>query len=163
MSMLNKLMLFVSSYIPLYVLLILKNLLERTTDRGRFVNVFREFTRERLFNEVNDWAIGILMLIILGSYLYLWGTLSKNPSPKQYVVREVSDETGNYYFNYISIYLLSCMGLSLNSIVDCFVLLFVMIIVSLQPFSVRLQCLQTLYHPYSLNQEYSYIPYIPSY
>lgn len=127
--MLNKLMLFVSSYIPLYVLLILKNLLERTTDRGRFVNVFREFTRERLFNEVNDWAIGILMLIILGSYLYLWGTLSKNPSPKQYVVREVSDETGNYYFNYISIYLLSCMGLSLNSIVDCFVLLFVMIIV----------------------------------
>ena len=127
--MLNKLMLFVSSYIPLYILLILKNVLERITDRGRFINVVREFNRKSLFNEVNDWAIGILILAILMSYLYLKITLAKDANPKWYVVREVSDETGNYYFNYISIYLLSCMGLSLNSIVDCFVFLFVMIIV----------------------------------
>lgn len=127
--MLNKLMLFISSYIPLYILLILKNILERITDGGRFVNVVQKFKSAMWFDEVNDWAICILVVAILISYLYLWRTMLKHPSPKWYEIREVSDETGNYYFSYISIYLLSCMGLTLNSIVDCFVLLFVMIIV----------------------------------
>lgn len=50
-------------------------------------------------------------------------------SLKSYKVVEVSDETGNCYFNYISIYLLSCMGLSLSNILDCVVLVCVMLIV----------------------------------
>ena len=40
--MFNKMMLFVSSYIPLYMLLILKNIFERTTEGGRFVNIIQK-------------------------------------------------------------------------------------------------------------------------
>lgn len=127
--MLNKLMLFVSSYIPLYMLLILKNVFERITDGGRFVNVIKKFRSATWFEEVNDWAVCTLIFAIVVSAMYLWRALGKGTSPKKYLITEVSDETGNYYFNYISIYLLSCMGLTLNSIVDCFVFLFVMIIV----------------------------------
>lgn len=125
----NKLMLFVSSYIPLYVLLILKNIFERITDDGHFVNVIHKFKSAIWFDEVNDWAIIILTLAVVTSGLYLWVILGKDTSSKKYMVTEVSDETGNCYFNYISIYLLSCMGLTLNSIVDCFVFLFIMLIV----------------------------------
>lgn len=127
--MINKLMLFVSSYIPLYILLIVKNIFERITDGGCFVNVIQKMKSATWFDEVNDWAVCILTLAIIISALYLWRALGKCASPKKYLIIEVSDETGNYYFNYISIYLLSCMGLTLNSIVDCFVFLFVMIIV----------------------------------
>ncbi len=127
--MINKLMLFVSSYIPLYLLLILKNVFERITEGGRFVNVIQKFKTATWFDEVNDWAVCILVLAIIISSVYLWKALGRGTSPKRYMITEVSDETGNYYFNYISIYLLSCMGLTLNSIVDCFVFLFVMIIV----------------------------------
>lgn len=127
--MFNKLMLFVSSYIPLYMLLILKNIFERITDGGRFVNIMQKFKSATWFDEVNDWAVCILALAIVVSAVYLWKALGNGTSPKKYLITEVSDETGNYYFNYISIYLLSCMGLTLNSIVDCFVFLFVMVIV----------------------------------
>ena len=127
--MFNKLMLFVSSYIPLYILLILKDIFERITEGGRFVNIIQKFKAATWFDEVNDWAVCILTLAIVLSAVYLWRALEKGTSLKKYLITEVSDETGNYYFNYISIYLLSCMGLTLNSIVDCFVFLFVMIIV----------------------------------
>lgn len=111
------------------MLLILKNVFERITDGGRFVNIIQKFKSATWFDEVNDWAVCILTLAIVISAVYLWRALGIGTSPKKYLITEVSDETGNYYFNYISIYLLSCMGLTLNSIVDCFVFLFVMIIV----------------------------------
>ena len=122
-------MLFISSYIPLYILLILKNIFERITEGGRFINITQKFASATWFNEINDWAVCILALAIVISAIYLWRALGKGTSSKKYLIKEVVDETGNYYFNYISIYLLSCMGLTLNSIVDCFVFLFVMIIV----------------------------------
>ena len=127
--MVNKLMLFVSSYIPLYLLLILKNFFERITDGGRFLNIVEMIKSAKWFDEINDWAVCILFLAIVVSGMYLWRALGKGASPKKYLIKEVNDETGNYYFYYISIYLLSCMGLTLNSIADCFVFLFIMIIV----------------------------------
>lgn len=127
--MFNKFMLFISSYIPLYVLLVLKNIMERITDGGKFVNVFNKIQNARLFDEVNDWAICILLLITIISSIYLKLVIKKSGGNKKYKIVDVSDETGNIYFTYISIYLLSCMGLTLNSIVDCFVFLFVMLVV----------------------------------
>ena len=127
--MFNKLMLFISSYIPLYMLLILKNIFERITDGGHFINIIQKFKMAMWFDEVNDWAVCVLSLTIVISAIYLRCALKKETSSKKYMITDVTDETGNYYFNYISIYLLSCMGLTLNSIVDCFVFLFVMVIV----------------------------------
>jgi hypothetical protein len=127
--MFNKFMLFVSSYIPLYILLIIKNILERITDKGRFVNIFSRLQNVKIFDEVNDWAICILLFTTAVSGTYLKVIIKKSGGNKKYKVIDVSDETGNIYFTYISIYLLSCMGLTLNSIVDCFVFLFVMLVV----------------------------------
>lgn len=125
--MFRKIILFISSYIPLYVLLIIKNILERITCGGRFINNFNK--KYVFFNEINDYAILILFILCLTSYVYL-RIKTKNIKGEKYSrVISVQNETSNYYFNYISIYLLSCLGLTLNNIVDVFVLLFLMIIV----------------------------------
>lgn len=126
---LKKLVLFISSYIPLYILLILKNFFERTTVEGQWLNIENKIKNAIWFDEINDWAICVLIIATVISALFLWLVIKRKPSTKRYLVLDVSDETSNYYFNYISIYLLSCMGLSLNSIVDCFVFLFLMIVV----------------------------------
>ena len=125
----HKVILFISSYIPLYVLLIVKNILERCTEGGKFLDIFGKLESARFFDEINDWAILILALLSLASFVYLWRKLKNTKSEKCYEVQEVRDETSNNYFNYISVYLLSCIGLSLNNIVDVFVLAFLMIIV----------------------------------
>ena len=127
--MLRKIMLFISSYIPLYILMILKNVLERTTDKGKFLNLFnRKFI---FFDEINDYALVVLLGLCLISLVYLALKTKSTDGQKYYKVISVEDETSNYYFNYISIYLLSCLGLTLNNIVDVFVLFFIMIIVGI--------------------------------
>lgn len=125
----NKLLLFVSSYIPLYLLLIGKNILERTTEKGRFINVVDRIKDIKLFDEVNDYAIIAMIILSAISFFYMKGKIKSTVGRKIYKVITVVNETSNYYFNYISIYLLSCLGLSLNNIVDCFVFLFLMVIV----------------------------------
>lgn len=127
--MFRKIILFISSYIPLYVLMIIKNILERTTDKGRFLDLSnRNFI---FFDEINDYALFILVILCIGSFLYLKSKIKNTSGVKNYKVISVEDETSNYYFNYISIYLLSCLGLTLNSIVDVFVFCFLMIIVGI--------------------------------
>ncbi|MBS5886682.1 hypothetical protein [Clostridium sp.] len=125
--MFRKIMLFISSYIPLYILLIVKNILERVTYGGNFTF---SFSKEYIFfDEINDYAIIVLLILCLISYLYLSVKIKHTRGEKYYKVISVQNETSNYYFNYISIYLLSCLGLTLNNIVDVFVLVFLMIIV----------------------------------
>lgn len=125
----NKLVLFVSSYIPLYLLLVGKNILERITEKGRFINVSDKIRTVTLFDEVNDYAIMVLLVLSLISFFYLRKKIKSTVGRKKYKVITIVNETSNYYFSYISIYLLSCLGLSLSNIVDCFVFLFLMVIV----------------------------------
>lgn len=125
----NKLLLFVSSYIPLYLLLIGKNILERITEKGRFINISERIKTAKLFDEVNDYAIMVMIILSVISFFYLKSKIKSTVGRKKYKVITIVNETSNYYFNYISIYLLSCLGLSLNNIVDCFVFLFLMVIV----------------------------------
>lgn len=126
----NKIILFLSSYIPLYILLIIKNILERITTEGEFVDdIINKVKNAGYFNEINDWAILILFIVSVASFFYLKCILKNSGGNKEYIVSEVADETGNVFFAYISIYFLSCIGLTLNSIVDCFVFAFVMLVV----------------------------------
>ena len=122
-------MLFISSYIPLYVLLIIKNILERCTIEGRFSISLAKLKNAHFFDEVNDYAIIVLFLLCIGSYFYLRTITKQDSGTHYYKVKYVEDQTGNVYFNYISVYLLSCLGLSLNSIVDVFTLIFLMVLV----------------------------------
>ena len=125
----RRVLLFISSYVPLYVLLILKNILERISDEGRFSITVSKIKAALLFDEVNDYAIVALLVMILVSVTYLKLLMKKPEGNHYYHVVDIEDQTGNVYFNYISIYLLSCLGLTLSSIVDVFVLGFLMIIV----------------------------------
>jgi len=125
----NKIMLFISSYIPLYVLLIIKNILERATNKGKFIDIIQKFKVAVFFDEINDYAIIVLSIMCVSSFLYLYHKLKDAKGGKFYTVTSLTDETSNYYFSYISIYLLSSLGLSLNNIVDNFVFLFLMVIV----------------------------------
>lgn len=127
----NKILLFLSSYIPLYILLIIKNILERITVEGRFVDILSKLSGASWFDSINDYALLILSTISIVSFVYLLASLKRSKGDKQYKVIEVEDKTGELFFSYISIYLLSCMTLSLNRIVDCFVFLFTMIIVGI--------------------------------
>ena len=122
-------MLFISSYIPLYILLIIKNILERCTIEGRFSFSFAKLTSARFFDEVNDYAIAILFFSCIVSFLYLKLITNQDSGTHYYKIKDIEDQTGNVYFNYISVYLLSCLGLSLNSIVDVFTLFFSMVLV----------------------------------
>ena len=125
----RRIMLFISSYVPLYFLLITKNILERCTCAGRFDISWMKIKNAHYFDEVNDYAILVLALLCLFSMIYLLKITKKNGGEHYYKITEVENQTGNMYFNYISIYLLSCLGLTLNSIVDVFVLFFVMVLV----------------------------------
>lgn len=122
-------MLFVSSYIPLYVLLILKNILERCTVEGRFSFSFACLKTASFFDEVNDYAICALLLMSVISFLYLKQLTKRDSGKHYYKLIKLENQTGNVYFNYISVYLLSCLGLSLQNIVDVFILLFLMLLV----------------------------------
>ncbi len=125
--MFRKVILFISSYIPLYILMIIKNILERITYGGKFLILFdKEYI---WFDEINDYAVLVLLTLCLVSYIYLKVKTKNIEGEKYYTVISMENETSNYYFNYISIYLLSCLGLTLNNIVDVFVLFFLMIIV----------------------------------
>ena len=67
----HKVFLFVSSYIPLYLLLIVKNILERCTEGGRFLSLREKWNKAVWFDEVNDWAICVLTVLSLVSFFYL--------------------------------------------------------------------------------------------
>ena len=124
--MFRRIMLFVSSYIPLYILLILKNIVERIKTISGF---FMQLKSATFFDEINDYALVILLLMTIISIIYLFCLTKKTDNSHQYEVREINDQTGTVYFNYISVYLLSCIGLSLNSFADVFVLAFLMLLI----------------------------------
>lgn len=125
----RRILLFMSSYIPLYILLITKNILERISCGGRFVLNAEKLKNINLFDEINDYAICVLVVLSIISWIYLRKISKRRGSVHYYDIVNIEDQSGNVYFNYISIYLLSCMGLTLNSIVDVFVLLFLMVVV----------------------------------
>ena len=77
----------------------------------------------------SDYAIIILLILCISSYKYLKSKVRDIDTDKYYEIKNFTDETSNYYFNCISIYLLSCLSLSLNNIVDNFVFVFLMFIV----------------------------------
>lgn len=125
----RRILLFISSYVPLYVLLVIKNILERCTSGGHFTLTISKLKTAVFFDEINDYAIIVLLLLTIVSVIYLKVLLKQPEGTHYYSVVDIEDQTGNVYFNYISIYLLSCLGLTLSSIVDVFVLLFLMLIV----------------------------------
>ena len=109
--------------------MIMKNIFERTTDKGRITITIAQIRNAVLFDEINDYAIITLFALCVVSVMFLVFLLKKAGGNHFYTIVNIKDETGSMFFGYISIYLISCLGLSLNNIVDVFVLLFLMLLV----------------------------------
>lgn len=122
-------MMFCSSYIPLFLLIMVKNFFERISCGIEFKEF--KFNEIILFNQLNDYFFCILLIITISSGIYLSVILkrSKESNPLDFHLVQVKNETSEYFLNYISIYLLSCIGLSINSITDMAVFVIIMIIV----------------------------------
>lgn len=117
----HKLILFLSSYIPLYFLLIVKDVVFRIELYG-----IKELKKFYIINSINDIAIVILFLLSLFSFIYLFKMIKGVKGSNYIKVHEVKDETSTNFLNYISTYLLSCMGLSIGNFTDIITLVFLM-------------------------------------
>lgn len=128
----KKIFLFLSSYIPLYILLVGKEIVKRIEV---FISTGKSFKIKNIicFNSFGDWTITILALIsiILSIILAVLLIRSKNSAKEDYLIVEIENETDRYFFNYFAVYFLPCIGLSIGSITDVFVLVVIMIIIGI--------------------------------
>ncbi len=120
----HKWILFLSSYIPLYILLIIKDVVYRIELYG-----LGRLKRFYIINSVNDIMIVILFLITILSFIYLLKMIKGVKGNTYILVQEIKDETSSNFLNYISVYLLSCIGLSIGTFTDIVTLLIVMMII----------------------------------
>lgn len=120
----HKIILFVSSYIPLYLLLVIKDIVGRWEKYG-----WESLKNFYKINSLNDVMILIFLFFSAISFFYLRHMLKTATKGAYIKIKEIKDETSTNFLNYISIYFLSCMGLSLGSYEDMAVLVIVMFII----------------------------------
>lgn len=128
----KKTFLFLSSYIPLYIMLAGKEIMKRiellisSGNRFHFGNII-------WFNSLGDWMISILMVlsIILSVILVLLINRTKKSGKEDYLIVDIENETDKHYFNYLMLYFLPSIGLSIGNIPDVFVLITIMIIIGI--------------------------------
>lgn len=120
----HRCILFVSSYVPLYLFLILKDIISRLEEKK--FNMEISYLR---VNSLNDIVIIVLVAISAFSIIYLKKVLGR-VQPSIYVkVGKVRDETSSNFLNYISVYFMSCIGLRIDNFTDLFTLSFLMIVI----------------------------------
>lgn len=124
-----KVIMFISSYVPLYIVLILKEILQKYLKLKADVIQFK--LSNIYISEFDDIVIIILSIISFLSILVLIVTVKKSlkTTQEEYRVISIENKTANYYFSYVGLYFLPCVGMTIGNIVDCFILLAIMIII----------------------------------
>lgn len=122
--MIRKTLFFLSSYIPLYILLVGKNIISRYMEIEEF-----KFKNIVFFNEISDFVV--LILIVLSIFLLIWLKyyICEGTNTNCFKVIDYDNETDKYYYSYISIYLLPTIGLSISNFADIFVLVSLILII----------------------------------
>ena len=130
--MYKKIILFISSYVPLYFLLLSKDLLERfIAKRSSFSTLITDLKNAFWFNKPNDYCNVVLISLICFSIISLFIFLKRTSGDDIYTIESFSNESSTYSFSYISLYLISCFNLSLNNYSDIFILIFINIIIGI--------------------------------
>lgn len=131
-KILKKTFLFLSSYIPLYILLVGKEIVHRIE---LYINSGTDFNIKKIvwLNSFADWMVTILVAIslVLSVILVMLIKRSKKSGKDSYFIVEIENETDKHFFNYLMLYLLPCIGLSISSITDMFILVFIMFIIGI--------------------------------
>lgn len=119
----KKSLLYLSSYVPLYVVLILKEVISKVVGQYKALGKI-DITQVKWFNHFDDWAIVILFILALLSIYMLRHAIgnSKSLVHQDYEILEIENKTADYYFEYVGLYFLPCIGLSIGNPVDCFVM-----------------------------------------
>lgn len=127
----NKIILYLASYVPLYLILILKNALLKFENRGwNFKNII-------FFNSLDDFVIVILAfftMVSIGYIIYQTNELKKYQK-NTYKILKVNNFSSDSILNYISIYILTFIEFDLNSLSN--IVTFVFIIALLGVISIR--------------------------
>lgn len=125
---LKKIFLFLSSYVPLYILLVGKEIIKR-------FEVWINLENKKIiwFNSFGDWMITIFTIISIGLSIFLIVLIKRSTQSgkEPYIIVEVENETDKHFFNYLAVYFLPCIGLSISSISDVFVLMSIMLIIGI--------------------------------
>lgn len=72
-----------------------------------------------------------LLSIILAVILIVLIKRTKKSGKEDYLIVEIENETDKHYFNYLMLYFLPCIGLSIGNLPDVFVLIIIMIIIGI--------------------------------
>lgn len=87
------------------------------------------FNNIKWFNSIADYMILILFLATIISGFLLKKSIKNTDCSVNSLIMEIENVTATHFLNYISIYLLSCIGLSINNLEDIFVFVFTMILI----------------------------------
>lgn len=117
----NKIILYLASYVPLYLILIIKNVILKFENRGwKFNNI-------KFFNSVDDLVIVVLAILTILSIGYI--TIQINGMKKYhkntYKIIKVNNFSSDSILNYISIYILTFIEFDLNSVSNIVTLIFI--------------------------------------
>ncbi|WIW69876.1 hypothetical protein [Anaerosinus gibii] len=82
-------------------------------------------------SELENWIFLIVLVISITSFLYLKWILKETEKTNHisYTICKAQNKSSEYFMNYIALYLLPCLGLSLENIVDVIVMVCVMCII----------------------------------
>ena len=123
----NKLFLYLSSYVPLYLILIIKNTILKIE------NMNCSIKNIQYFNSLDDFVLIILMLLTIVSLVCIKKSLrdiEKYQSNKYKIVR-INNALSNNILNYISIYILTFIDFNLNSYSNIATLVFIIILLGI--------------------------------
>ena len=123
----NKILLYLSSYVPLYLILIVKNvILKLELINWNMKSII-------FFNSVDDYVLVILAVLTIVSLIYIKISLKsiKKFHKNRYVITRINHASSDSILNYISIYILTFIDFDLNSISNIITLMFIMILLGI--------------------------------
>ncbi len=123
----NKILLYLSSYVPLYLILIIKNAilkLERINLKIKDIEYF---------NTLDDYILVILAVLTVISLIYISKSLNdvKKYQKNKYKTIRINNESSDSILNYISIYILTFIDFDLSSISNIVTLVFIMLLLGI--------------------------------
>ena len=123
----NKILLYLSSYVPLYLILIIKNVLLKLEE------IKWNIKDIKYFNTLDDCILMILAVLTVVSLLYIYRSLSgiKKYQKNTYKAIRINNATNDSILNYISIYILTFIDFNLNSISNIITLVFIMLLLGI--------------------------------
>lgn len=123
----NKITLYLMSYIPLYFILVVKNILLKFEKRGwNYKNI-------KYFNGLDDFVITILCILMIISvicYFIQFKELTRYHK-NSYRILKINKFSSDSILNYISIYILTFIEFDLNSISNIVTLICIIVLLGI--------------------------------